>query len=78
MFNKKIPAAGAVTAIHYGDSFGPAVQLGANYNLGSNWFANVDAKRIWIKSRVDINNGAVIADVHLDPWIVGGGVGYRF
>jgi outer membrane protein len=25
-----------------------------------------------------INNGAITADVDLDPWIVGAGVSYRF
>lgn len=78
MFSVKKPSAGPVTAIHYGDSLGPALQAGVDYALGGRWSLNFDLKKIWIKSNVSINNGAIRAAVHLDPWIIGTGVGYRF
>ena len=77
MFSRGLPAA-TVTAIHYSDTVGPALQLGADYNLGNNWFANFDVKKIWMKTNVNINNGAILAHVHIDPWVVGAGAGYRF
>ena len=78
VISKSIPAAGPVTSISYGDSFGAALQVGADYDLGNRWFINIDLKKIWIKSNVSINGGAITAKAHLDPWVVGAGVGYRF
>lgn len=78
MFSIGKPSAGPVTAITYGDSFGPALQVGGDYDLSGPWFLNLDLKKVWIKSDVRINGGAINAKVHLDPWIVGTGIGYRF
>jgi len=78
MFSVGLPSTGPVTAINYGDSFGPAVQAGVDYGLNDRWFVNLDVKKVWIKSDVEINGGAIDANVHLDPWIIGAGIGYRF
>lgn len=78
MFDVKKPSTGPVTSIDYGDSFGPALQAGVDYALDDRWSLNLDVKKVWIKSDVSINNGAIRAAVHLDPWIIGTGIGYRF
>lgn len=78
MFSVKKPSTGPVTAIDYGDSVGPALQAGLDYDLGNRWSLNFDLKKVWIKSDVAINSGAINATVKLDPWIFGAGVGYRF
>jgi outer membrane protein len=39
---------------------------------------NMDIKKIYLNTDVSVNNGAVTADVDLDPWVFGVGVGYRF
>ena len=77
-FSTKRPSAGPVTSIHYGDSVGPALQAGIDIPLQGRWSFNADLKRVWLKSNVAINGGAIKATAHLDPWLVGVGVGYRF
>lgn len=68
----------SITSIHYGNSFGPALQAGMDYMLDDHWMLNFDVKKVWINSDVKINGGAVRADVDIDPWLVGVGVGYKF
>jgi outer membrane protein len=77
-FSVTLPKTGPVIAIHYGDSVGPALQAGIDVPLAPKWYLNFDVKKVWIKSEVKINGGAINASVHLDPWIVGAGFGYRF
>jgi len=69
---------GEVNNIDYSSSFGPALQVGIDYKLDRNWLLNFDVKKIWINSDVKINNGAIRADVDINPIIVGVGFGYRF
>jgi outer membrane protein len=71
-------AGGSVTDASYDNSFGPALQVGADYALDEHWMLNVDAKKIWINSDVRFNGGAIRADVDIDPWVVGVGLGYHF
>lgn len=77
-FNEELPAGGPVTNISYDDSIGPALQVGADIRLNDHWSINIDARRIWINSEVSLNNGAIRADVDIDPWVIATGVGYRF
>jgi outer membrane protein len=68
----------SVTSVDYDDSFGPVLQAGMDYMLDDHWMLNVDVKRVWINTDVKFNNGAIRADVDINPWIVGVGVGYKF
>ncbi|HEX2753597.1 MAG TPA: OmpW family outer membrane protein [Alphaproteobacteria bacterium] len=54
------------------------MQAGLDYKLDDHWMLNVDVKKIYLNTDVSVNNGAVTADVDLDPWVFGVGVGYRF
>ena len=76
-YNEDAPG-GAVTSIDYDDSFGWALQAGVDYAVSDNWYVNADIKKIFLSTDVSINGGAITADVDLDPWIVGFGVGYKF
>ena len=76
-YNEDAPG-GAVTSIDYENSLGYALQAGVDYALDDNWYANVDVKKIFLSTDVSINGGAINADVDLDPWIIGLGVGYKF
>jgi len=61
------------------NGIGYAAQVGFDYWLSENWGLNLDVKYIDLNVDVSVNNGALNAkDVDINPWIVGGGVSYRF
>ncbi|MBI1235779.1 MAG: outer membrane beta-barrel protein [Alphaproteobacteria bacterium] len=76
-FNEDLPAGGIATSINYDNSFGLALQGGIDFDVNENWFFNVDVKYIDINTDVTINN-AITADVDIDPWVFGIGIGRRF
>lgn len=71
---------GAVTSIDYDNSLGFALQAGVDVPVGDTYFLNLDVKKVFLSTDVSINAGgtAVSADVDIDPWIVGVGIGRRF
>jgi outer membrane protein len=71
------PGAG-LNSVDYDDGFGYALQVGADYMLDENWGINFDVKKVYLNTDVSVNNGAVTADVDLDPWIIGTGITYKF
>lgn len=65
------------------NSFGFALQAGVDIHLHDNWYFNVDVKKLWLDTEASVRldpvvPGRVRADVDIDPWIVGVGLGYRF
>lgn len=76
-FDEDAPG-GTVTSIDYDNSFGWALQFGVDYMLNEHWLLNVDVKKLFLNTDVSLNNGAITADVDINPWIVGAGIGYRF
>ncbi|MCG8545214.1 MAG: OmpW family protein [Alphaproteobacteria bacterium] len=76
-FDEDAPG-GTVQSIDYENSVGYALQFGMDYMLNENWLINVDVKKLFLSTDVKINGGAINADVDIDPWIVGVGLGYRF
>ncbi|TCG05305.1 hypothetical protein BZM27_34705 [Paraburkholderia steynii] len=58
-------------------SFGPALQMGVDVQLTKSVFANVDVKKVWMKTDASLN-GASLGTLHIDPLIVGVGVGMKF
>ena len=75
-FNPHSPLSG----IHYSDNVGWALQAGVDVPFGnSGYFFNADVKKIFLSTNVHALGGVVTAhDVHLDPWLIGIGVGYKF
>ncbi|MCP4913773.1 MAG: OmpW family protein [Oligoflexia bacterium] len=72
---------GSHKGINYDNSFGWAAQIGADYELSKDFYVNFDLKRIAISTdvRVDLYAGSSItADVDINPFIAGLGVGHRF
>ncbi|HMK85168.1 MAG TPA: OmpW family outer membrane protein [Steroidobacteraceae bacterium] len=59
-------------------SIGPALQTGFDYKLPDHWYLNADVK--WAKLGSDVNLVGVgrVSTVHIDPFLFGAGVGYRF
>jgi outer membrane protein len=72
------PAGGAVTKVGLNTVAGPAIQAGFNVKLGHGLFGNFDVKQIFIDPQARINGGAIVAKTHLDPTVVGAGIGLRF
>lgn len=59
------------------DSYGLALQVGADFKLTNNWFLNADVK--WVKIETDVKAaGSKLTTLKIDPWLFGVGVGYRF
>jgi len=75
-FNEDVGS--SVTSADYDNSFGPALQAGVDYMLDDHWMLNLDVKKIWINTDVKFNGGVVAADVDINPWVVGVGIGYKF
>jgi len=78
IFLNEDAAGGTVTKTDYENSIGWALQFGVDYMLNDHWLLNVDVKKLFLNTEVSLNNGAIVADVDIDPWIVGVGIGYRF
>jgi outer membrane protein len=70
--------AGQLDSVKYDDGFGFALQAGVDFMLDDNWGINLDVKRLWLNTDVNLNSGLATADVDLDPWILGAGLSYRF
>lgn len=74
-YNENSPAG---INVRYKDHIGYALQAGVDYQLSENWYANLDVKKIFLKTTVNVDPIGVVADVNIDPWIIGLGVGYKF
>ncbi|MDR0227820.1 MAG: outer membrane beta-barrel protein [Flavobacteriaceae bacterium] len=82
-YNEK---SGVAKDISYKNSFGYGFQLGFDIDLSEKFFINVDFKKLFLKTDVNVDasnlaSGATLdipADVKLDPMLFGFGVGMRF
>ena len=59
------------------NSWGPALQVGVDFEVAKNVYLNLDVKKVWIKTKVSAG-GNEIGSFKVDPVLVGVGVGYRF
>ena len=71
-------AGGTVTDFELDNGIGWAAQVGIDYMIDEHWLINADVKKLWVNLDARLNNGAITADIDVDPWIIGFGVGYRF
>ncbi len=58
------------------NSFGWALQAGADMHLGNRWYLNFDLKYLDVDTKMRI--GGIEYDLRLDPLVIGAGIGYRF
>ena len=68
--------------LDYDNSFGFAGQLGIDYMISDKWFINLDVKKLFLQTDVTVNAtsalGATVgADVDINPWLFGLGVGVK-
>lgn len=78
-YNEKVGS--GLRSVTYDNAWGYALQAGFDYHLGGAWYFNADVKKIFLNTDVAVrtNAGTLInADVDLDPWVVGIGLGYKF
>lgn len=69
--------------VSYDTAFGFGFQAGVDYKIGDDIYLNLDVKRLWLKTDVTVDAttaaGAIVAaDVKLNPWIFGIGIGKTF
>ncbi|MGF6603511.1 outer membrane protein [Paraburkholderia sp. GAS448] len=58
-------------------SFGPALQAGVDVQVAKNLFINADIKKIWMRTDASLG-GSSLGTLHIDPLVVGLGVGMKF
>jgi outer membrane protein len=74
-------AAGVViTRSHLHNSFSPALQVGFDYMLDRHWGVNFDVKKLFLRPDWDGTSsvGPLTGKVNLDPWLIAGGITYKF
>lgn len=72
------PAGGPTQQLSVTSEVGATLQAGMDVGLTDHWYGNIDVKKLLIDSYASVNQGAITASGHINPWIVGFGVGYRF
>lgn len=67
-------------SIDYTNSFGPALQAGADIAIDQNWMINFDVKYIVMQTDATVNVGSssYTSNVNINPVVYGVGIGYRF
>jgi outer membrane protein len=68
---------GALDALDLAPRVAPAAQLGADWDLSDRMLLNLDVKWIWLRTTIE-DEGERVADLTIDPFIIGVGVGWRF
>jgi outer membrane protein len=70
----------ADNTLHIKDnSWGAALQVGADYEFAKNWYLNADVKYVWMNTDVIVNStGAKLGSLDINPWLFGVGMRYRF
>lgn len=60
------------------DGFGTALQAGLDIAADDRWSVNLDAKKVFFDTTATDRISGLRSKVTLDPWVVSGGLGYRF
>lgn len=84
-FDEKITNAGLKSLgyddIELDDSFGYALQVGADYDIGNGWLLNADVRYIDIETEAELKGDGVtgyVDDVKIDPVVYTLAIGKRF
>ncbi|WP_027824578.1 OmpW/AlkL family protein [Laribacter hongkongensis] len=59
------------------NSWGGALQIGADYAINKNVFVNLDVKKVWMDTKLMVN-GEDAGKIKINPWIIGVGIGTKF
>jgi outer membrane protein W/outer membrane protein OmpA-like peptidoglycan-associated protein len=74
--NLAVPTVGQLTL--NSTSVGPALQAGFDYKIADHWYLNADAKWFKLASDLDLTGVGKVSRLHVDPFLFGIGIGYRF
>ena len=70
-FDKKTTSALAGTKVYLDSSFGPSVDIGADFALNDDWAINVSARWIDIDTKAASSALGALGTVHIDPIAIG-------
>lgn len=59
------------------NSWGGALQVGTDIAVNKDWFVNLDVKKLFIKTDVDLD-GTDLGTLKINPWVFGVGIGTKF
>lgn len=62
------------------NDFGVALQAGFDYMLDEHWGVNFDVKKIFLETEwtAEASGTPISGKAKIDPWLIGGGITYRF
>ncbi|WP_425469684.1 OmpW/AlkL family protein [Paraburkholderia unamae] len=75
-YNNGLHAGGQSVSID-NHSWGPALQFGIDFQVTKRIFVNADIKKIWMHTDASMG-GTSLGTLHIDPLVVGLGVGMKF
>jgi outer membrane protein len=75
-YNNGVHAGGQPVSVT-NHSFGPALQAGIDVDITKKVFLNADIKKIWMKTDASLG-GTPLGTLHIDPLVLGVGVGMKF
>lgn len=69
-----------VQSLDVKNTWGWALQAGFDYMIDKHWGVNVDIKKLFLEPDFTVGVGSAVLSgtADLNPWIIGGGVTYRF
>ena len=71
----------AVTSLNISNSFGAVAQVGFDYMIDRHWGLNFDVKKLFLEPNYSatVNNAIPVSGrANINPWLVAGGVAYKF
>ena len=69
---------GALANVSYDNKASLALQAGIDIPICNHVYLNLDVKKLFLKTTAAFNQETILADVKLNPWLIGGGLGFRF
>ena len=75
-YNNGLSAGGQSISVD-NHSFGPALQAGVDFQVTKKLYVNADIKTIWMKTGASMG-GQSLGTLHIDPLVIGLGVGMKF
>jgi outer membrane protein len=74
----------AITGLNVKNSFGAAAQVGFDYMIDRHWGLNFDVKKLYLEpgynavATAGVINIPVNGTANINPWLIGGGLTYKF